>query len=137
MANNVIKLDYDGFKEEDFLYKILQGKRFVLKHFSIRVLDLRVFSTVKGFHVYIDIAEPLSGEELVFVQLALGSDFARECFNWDRVKKGYMGAEWNVLFKKKFSPYLMTEKPCLEISKQLLEAFTYEYLQSGKKETKN
>jgi len=127
MENTIIKLDYDGFRETDFLLKIVKGKRFVFAHFEILVEDLKVFRTNKGFHIYIRTNKPIEDAELVFIQLALGSDYARECFNWERVKTKHMGDKWNVLFKKKFAIETvqkeMVEEELKDISFELLRFF--------------
>jgi len=127
MEKSIIKLDYDGFKNIDFLLKIVKGKKFVLAHFELLVEDLKVFRTNKGFHIYMKVNKPIEDAELVFIQLALGSDYARECFNWERVKTQHMGDNWNVLFKKKFAldtiQKEMIEKELKNVGYELLEYF--------------
>lgn len=61
-----------------------------------------VTETAHGYHVRLHTAATLEDFEIILIQLMLGSDWARECWNYGRVLNGESMAEWNVLFQKKW-----------------------------------
>ena len=100
--STTLKMDYDfkkGFKK--FLER-MSTAYFLLE---LNPLSCKVFSTKHGYHVYVTVVEDLNNLELVCVQAILGSDFKRECFNFNRVKFNPLGfkSDWNVLFNKKWN----------------------------------
>lgn len=95
-----IKLDYD---------KKVEWKRIRLikEVFNLKIdfNKSKLCKTKKGFHVYLCVDNNnLKDEDICFFQLAMGSDFKRECLNWARLRDGYLWQKqnWNVLFSKKF-----------------------------------
>ena len=61
-----------------------------------------VTETAHGYHVRLHTAVTLEDYEIIILQLMLGSDWARECWNYGRVLNGESMNEWNVLFEKKW-----------------------------------
>ena len=101
-----LKLDFD-FKPRSakrFAKEIANKLNFLASYFSIRVIDVKVYETNKGLHLYIPICSnvELTDEDIVVLQLALGSDYKRELFNWLRVRSNDKFKHWNVLFKVKY-----------------------------------
>lgn len=122
-----IKLDFDGFKKAEHLFNFLIKKKFVISFFKLKIKNIEVYNTNRGYHVYIDVENKLELEDIIFIQAVMGSDFKRECFNWSRIKKPYMDkTKINVLFKEKKLP---KAKPTYEIrnfatEKLLMEAWS-------------
>lgn len=103
--DNCIKMDID-VKDFEKVIDIIAKRSFIFKKFDICPEEIYVFSTRKGWHIYIKMLveenwTQLTAQDIVFIQAIIGSDFKREVFNWVRVKKG-LSKEWNVLFKKKY-----------------------------------
>ena len=101
-----IKLDFDNITE-DVLVDIFRNRKFVWAYFKLTPKYVIVMRTEHGFHVYIEVEEDLDDLDLAFIQLALGDDFKRACFNWTRARLGI--PNWNVLFtnsEKEFLPNL-------------------------------
>ena len=72
--------------------------------FNLDCVDIRVYNSASGNkHIEIDILNDVNDYELVFLQLAMGSDNKRECFNLLRVSsEAFSNQSWNVLFRNKF-----------------------------------
>lgn len=99
---DIIKLDYDNITERQ-LKRLLSTRKKVLWFFKLAPLSLNCFKTNHGYHVYITTNKHIQNKDLVFIQLALGSDFYRECFYWKRVKYPILPHKrWNILFQKKY-----------------------------------
>jgi len=101
----VIKLDLDC-NELEFKDYINRFK--IVLHIIgfIKLEDINVMQTKKGFHVYLAIESKkvvLLPSDLVCLQSLMGSDYKRECFNFLRVKSGLvLDDSWNVLFNRKW-----------------------------------
>ena len=67
--------------------------------------SIDVYETNKGYHFYLKVKteRKLTSKDVVVLQLALGSDYKRELFNWLRVRNGRTSKKWNVLFKCKYN----------------------------------
>jgi len=96
----VLKLDFDNLTFEQ-VEDIIMNRIFVFYQFEIRPQKAIVMKTPHGYHIYIKAKtnRRLEDEDIVFIQLALGDDFKRACFNWERVRSnnGHKYG-WNVLF---------------------------------------
>jgi len=102
IPRDIIKLDFDGITLTQFL-KNFKQRRGVLWFYKIQILKVKVCSSNHGYHVYITTNRRIPNKDLVFYQVALGSDIYRECFYWKRVKYPVLpNKQWNILFHKKF-----------------------------------
>jgi len=82
---------------------------------GIKPLRASVFRTANGFHVYIHIKGSLTDMETVALQVILGSDYRRECFNLMRVRSNnFKDGSWNILFSRK--KYAIKKKKLIKIS---------------------
>lgn len=78
--------------------------QFISAFMGIEFKRLRIYETRRGLHVYLWCGDKKpSPQEAVIIQLALGSDYRREIFNWLRVKDDTKGARWNILFQGKYN----------------------------------
>jgi hypothetical protein len=115
--SNTLKLDFDG-KEKDYL-KHIQCIKIVLNIIGcLKLVDVKIMQTNKGFHTYLYINTPkaknnrpkivLTPMAIVALQTLLGSDYKRESFNFLRVLSnvGILEENWNVLFGKKWNATL-------------------------------
>jgi len=100
----VLKIDID-YKPNDvyeFSAKFADKLNFIQKFLGITVEYVEVYETEKGFHIYVYISEEIDDPKLIIIlQLALGSDYKRELFNYTRANTTNWKGEWNVLFKTK------------------------------------
>lgn len=72
----------------------------VLKLCDLHVFEYDLRKTKRGWHYRIYLKEHLHDMDIVCLQAIMNSDYKRECFNFNRVKKGYP-KNWNVLFNEK------------------------------------
>lgn len=97
----LIKLDFD--KKELPMVRI----NYVFKLLRLRLRDVKIYKTRKGWHVKIEIKERIKSPiTLTLIQALMGSDYRRETFNMIRAynldkKKGAIKEAWNVLYYKK------------------------------------
>jgi hypothetical protein len=100
-----ILLDYDLETEESLLKRISRLWpfifRFEFQFGKLQLTDLEVTRTKHGWHLYLEVRNKMCDLDVVFVQLLLGSDFRRECFNYRRVQLGLR--DWNFLFSEKYN----------------------------------
>jgi len=128
-----LKLDFD-FKPKStrkFGKEIADKLNFLKTFFGIRVIDVKVYETNKGLHLYIPICSnvELTDEDVVVLQLALGSDYKRELFNWLRVRSRDKFKHWNVLFKVKYkNGKIISKEEKTELAKEI-EYYVRKYLQ--------
>ena len=128
-----LKLDFD-FKPRSakrFAKEIANKLNFLASYFSIRVIDVKVYETNKGLHLYISIysSVELDDRDIVVLQLALGSDYKRELFNWLRVRSRDKFKHWNVLFKVKYkNGVIVSKEEKTELAKEI-EYYVRKYLQ--------
>jgi len=121
-AMNEIKLDFDEIDAETLL-KILEKRKFVWFFFQLRCKGVIVMKTKRGWHVYIKLKDHYDDLDIAFIQIALGDDFKRACFNWSRARS--KTPNWNVLFtsNEKYSPIVTkrVKKMVMEWSKAVEE----------------
>jgi len=128
-----LKLDFD-FKPRSakrFAKEIANKLNFLKTFFGIRVIDVKVYETNKGLHVYISLYSnvELTDEDVVVLQLALGSDYKREIFNWLRVRSRDKFKHWNVLFKVKYkNGKIISKEEKTELAEEI-EYYVRKYLQ--------
>jgi len=128
-----LKLDFD-FKPRSakrFAKEIANKLNFLTSFFGISVIDVKVYETNKGLHLYISIysSVELDDRDIVVLQLALGSDFKREIFNWLRVRSRDKFKHWNVLFKVKYkNGVIVSKEEKTELAKEI-EYYVRKYLQ--------
>jgi hypothetical protein len=101
-----LKLDFDG-NEKEFLENIKRIRNVFRIIGFLKLTDVKVKQTKKGFHTYLYIESPkipLNSIDLVALQSLMNSDYKRESFNFLRVKSnvGLFNNEWNVLFSQKW-----------------------------------
>jgi len=128
-----LKLDFD-FKPRSakrFAKEIANKLNFLASYFSISVIDVSVYETNKGLHLYISIysSVELDDRDIVVLQLALGSDYKRELFNWLRVRSNDKFKHWNVLFKVKYkNGKIISREEKTELAEEI-EYYVRKYLQ--------
>jgi len=128
-----LKLDFD-FKPRSakrFAKEIANKLSFLASYFGISVIDVSVYETNKGLHLYISIysSVELTDEDIVVLQLALGSDYKRELFNWLRVRSNDKFKHWNVLFKVKYkNGKIISKEEKTELAEEI-EYYVRKYLQ--------
>jgi len=128
-----LKLDFD-FKPRSakrFAKEIANKLNFLASYFSISVIDVKVYETNKGLHLYISLYSnvELTDEDIVVLQLALGSDYKREIFNWLRVRSRDKFKHWNVLFKVKYKNGVIVSKEEKTELAEEIEYYVRKYLQ--------
>jgi len=88
-------LDLDGKEAfSEFLNRL-----WLLRGFGLAPVKVEVHHTKNGFHVRMHCDNEIDDKTAVFMQLALGSDYRREVFNWLRIERGCK--DWNILFSTK------------------------------------
>jgi len=99
----LIDIDYKPTNPNKFTEEFINKLKFVEDILKVFVEEVEVFETKKGIHIYVYASSErkISDEEIVVIQLALGSDYKREIFNWSRVISNPKPKHWNVLFKSK------------------------------------
>ncbi|MCK4329446.1 hypothetical protein KAX02_06350 [candidate division WOR-3 bacterium] len=101
MTDADILLDIDQ-KDVD-AKEIAERLRFITMFTSFEFVRLVVYETRKGFHLYFWTSKPKpSAKDKVMIQLALGSDYRREIFNYLRICMTPLPKKWNVLFQSKY-----------------------------------
>jgi len=94
----VLKLDFDNMTYET-LKDIISNRRFVFKMFGLIPHECVVAKTQHGWHVYLEcgVKMELDNRDICVIQILLGDDFKRGCYNWMRAREDPPYA-WNVLF---------------------------------------
>lgn len=101
MTDADILLDIDQ-KDVD-AEEIAKRLRFLTMFTSFEFVKIEVYETRKGFHLYFWTDKPKpSAKDKVVMQLALGSDYRREIFNYLRICMTPLPKKWNVLFQSKY-----------------------------------
>ena len=100
-----IKLDIDEKpkKLRVFCNEMIDRFTFFMQiyEYNFWLKSIKVRETVKGYHFYINVLtnRKLKDVEIIYIQLALGSDYKREGFNMIRSAEGNTKIEdWNMLF---------------------------------------
>lgn len=96
-----IKLDID---KKTIALEQVERIDWCIAFFNLDIIDIRTRKSQSGNnHIELDLLNDINDYELVFLQLAMQSDFKRECFNLLRVSsEAFSNQSWNVLFRKKF-----------------------------------
>jgi len=99
----LVDIDYKPKDLQKFVDEFVSKLEFVGDILRIYFDEVEVYETVKGIHIYIYASSErkISDGEIVVIQLALGSDYKRELFNWTRVISNPKPKRWNVLFKSR------------------------------------
>jgi len=101
-----LKLDFDFkiYSLSEFARQFVDKLRFLQRFYGIYLKSIEIYETNKGYHFYLKVTteRKLNNKDIVVLQLALGSDYKRELFNWLRVRRGQKFKHWNVLFKCKY-----------------------------------
>lgn len=97
-----LKIDMD-IKDFGIVTKIIRNRCAVFNILDfIKPIGVRVFSTAKGYHIYlVTEGKELNSFDVCFLQMALGSDYKRETFNFMRFRDN-LDKKWNVLFETKY-----------------------------------
>jgi hypothetical protein len=103
-----IKLDLDHVSRKGLLRLVRKRWRFLLaftwpKFGKLRVKSVDVRRTRHGYHVRLFVKNKVRDQALNFLQLALGSDYRREAFNFRRLSVLKRMKPWNVLYAWKFN----------------------------------
>lgn len=129
-----IKLDVDSKRIDPKAKasKIANKIKFLSNIIDLRVVNVRVFETGKGYHIYIDVDTPakFDAKDITFLQLLLQSDWKREVYNWLRARADVQLPNWNVLFQIKFSNNKVTMELESERAVKLKYWLEY-YLKAG------
>ncbi len=109
--DNPMKFSKEFYEKLDFV-------RYLLR---IDIDEVEVFETRRGIHIYVYASSnrKISDEEIVVIQLALGSDYKRELFNWTRVISNPKPKHWNVLFKDNEKITRLSKMLTILINKEL------------------
>lgn len=94
-----LKIDIDEKRLDE---KKTIDRLFLLNRFlQFKGIGILKKKTRHGHHLTVtfETSRKLDDRDIVFLQLALGSDYKREMFNWLRVKSGCK--KWNALFREK------------------------------------
>jgi hypothetical protein len=102
-----IKIDLDT---KDFAALQKNGKEihWTLDTLNLTLKDYVMHETAKGYHIVLEIEEPLEPLAIVLVQALCGSDLRRETFHMARVLKlsdapTFWQTRWNVLYEEKLT----------------------------------
>ena len=119
-----IKLDYDRITTRD-IGLIFEHRGWLFKYFGMKTLD--VSESPKGYHVRIDTELYVADDDVLLLQILMGSDINREIYNFIRKYEGLKIETWNKLYTKKMiflRTALMEEKPTEKPCPLLLERIT-------------
>jgi hypothetical protein len=97
-----LKVDYDGKIPDDWQERF--GR--IARVFNSRICCLLFRRTARGYHVECQLSRRLAPCYIVAAQAIAGSDWRREAFNIDRIRRTRKGAgtgRWNILFERKIS----------------------------------
>jgi malate synthase len=108
MKHTLIKIDLDT---KDFAALRDNAKEiyWTLDTLNLTLKEWDMFETARGYHIVLEIEEPLEPLSIVLVQALCGSDLRRETFNMARVLKLsdaplFWQSRWNVLYSEKLQP---------------------------------
>jgi hypothetical protein len=93
-----IKLDYDNITTRD-IQLIFEHRGWLIKYFGI--LKVQSFITDRGYHVLIVIERDLPPEDVLLLQILMGSDIQRDIYNFIRHCDGDILKNWSRLYTKK------------------------------------
>lgn len=115
VSNNQLLLDYDirldgtnpnnKHKKDfrDLINDFIETRKLILTYFGIKALSIRhnLSSSRRGHHFCIDIDKHLNDEQIVDLQILLGSCPTRENINRERIKRKV--TKWNKMFARTFN----------------------------------
>jgi len=99
-------LDIDKKPENLTEFATEFSDRLVFLHFFTEFCfnKIHILETKKGYHIYLwTYTQTPTPIEAVLIQLALGSDYRRELFNYNRVWSKNPPPRWNILFRSKYN----------------------------------
>jgi len=98
-----IDIDFKPIEYANFVHNLVEKMVFLEDVFGLKFINVDVYETGKGLHIYfkVETERKLKNTDIVVIQLALGSDYKREIYNWLRVRNGGNVKYWNKLFKVK------------------------------------
>jgi len=122
-----IKLDLDNYSRPKLMRLIQSRWRFLFRFRwpgfgRLRVQSVDVRKTRHGYHIRILVRNKIPKRELNFLQLALGSDYRRECMNLRRIIAVKRMKSWNILYQFKFNSrgdLTSTESPDARLAKKI------------------
>lgn len=117
----ILKMDLDIRDFEKVSDIVSKRCGAVLNILKIKPNAVTVRSTARGYHIFLEIEGEYTSFDLCFLQMALGSDYKREVFNYMRFKNS-LSKDWNLLFSKKVDEkgnILSVEKEEPELSSRL------------------
>lgn len=100
---DTLKIDID-IRDFEKVRSIIKNRCSVFKILGdVKPVGVIVRSTAKGYHLYLDVVseKELDSFAICFLQMALGSDYKRETFNFMRFRQS-LNKDWNVLFVRKY-----------------------------------
>ncbi|MGO9643956.1 MAG: hypothetical protein ACLPY5_04325 [Candidatus Bathyarchaeia archaeon] len=108
MNSTEIKIDLDNYSRQQLMRFIWSRWRFIFRfrwpgfgRLQVQSVDVR--KTRHGYHIRIWVKNKIPSRELNFLQLALGSDYRRECMNLRRIVAVKRMKSWNILYRYKFN----------------------------------
>jgi len=102
-ANFLLDIDRKPEDLDEFAEQFADRMAFVTTFMPFRFYQIEIYETTKGYHFYLwSEGETPSPIQQVLIQLALGSDYRREIFNYKRVWSKKIPARWNLLFQSKY-----------------------------------
>lgn len=127
MHSSEIKLDLDDCSPSRLLSLVFSRWWFLLRFDwplfgRLKVQNVNIRSTKHGYHVRIRVKNSIPSRELNFLQLALGSDYRRECMNLRRIISIRQMRSWNVLYAFKFNSrgdVISSERPDPRLSRRV------------------
>ncbi len=132
----LVDIDYKPSIEQKFAEEIAKKMNFIDFTFGTVFTRVKCFETGRGLHLIFDVIahEDFSDMDIIVCQLALGSDYKRELFNYRRIKGKTKVKDWNILFKKKVKRdadgniVYVSEERETEFAKRIAQMIMEEYL---------
>jgi len=102
-ANFLMDIDRKPKNLNRFAEQLADRMAFVSVFMPFRFYQIEIYETSKGYHLYLwSEGETPSAVQQVLIQMALGSDYRREIFNYKRVWSKKIPPRWNLLFCSKY-----------------------------------
>ena len=103
-ASLLMDIDRKPKQLSRFAKQFVERMAFVSGFMSFPFCQIEIYETTKGYHIYLwtEGTQP-SAIQKVLMQLALGSDYRREVFNYKRVCSKKIPPRWNLLFVSKYN----------------------------------
>ncbi len=132
----LVDIDYKPRDVKKFSEEIAKKMNFIDFTFGTVFVRVKCFETARGLHLAFDVVADKNFNDIdtIICQMALGSDYKRELFNYRRIRGKTKVKDWNILFKKKVKRgkgkevlYISEEKET-ELSKKIEQTIMEEYL---------